>query len=145
MEVEVVETAAKAELSKKQAQVVLLIQQGKTVPQIAKRMKISNNGVYGHIRKIKDKGAGHLLEVPSSDAPSSGNGSSQNGAPDSAALGRIHAQVKEAIETADERLSEISTRQTEIREQADSLRHEEEALAREGEQIATERGKLAEV
>lgn len=139
---------AKAELSRKQAQVVLLVQQGKSPKQIATRMKISVNGVYGHMRKIREKGGGHLLEQDAptpTPASSSSNGSSENGEVVSEALTRLHTQIKEAIGTADERLTEIDGRRTEIREQIDALTHEDSELSAESEQLVAERGKLVTV
>lgn len=136
---------AKAELSRKQAQVVTLVQQGKSVKQIARRMKISDNGVYGHMRKIKEKELGHLLEGAPAPTPASSNGSSENGEVVSEALTRLHAQITEAIGTADERLQEIETRRQAIREQVETLTQEGAELARESEQLVAERGKLVTV
>jgi len=58
-------------LTKKQTQVLNLAKKHDgNVPKIAKAMKITPNGVYGHIRRIRDKG--HFV-------PGHGNGSDDTG------------------------------------------------------------------
>jgi hypothetical protein len=45
-------------LTPKQKQVKELLDQNKTVPQIAKALKITNSGVYGHMRRMKAEAKG---------------------------------------------------------------------------------------
>lgn len=60
------------DLSPKQTRVLALLRGGKKVPEIAKRMKISVNGVYGHMRRIESAG------IDLSEYRRSPNGSSEN-------------------------------------------------------------------
>jgi transposase len=49
-----------ATLTPKQEQVLALLGQDKTVQQIAKKLKISPSGVYGHMRRMREAG----IEIP---------------------------------------------------------------------------------
>lgn len=56
------EASEKPKLAPKQKRVLDLLNKGKTPTQVAKTLKISVNGIYGHMRRIEAKG----YEVPRS-------------------------------------------------------------------------------
>jgi DNA-binding CsgD family transcriptional regulator len=59
-----------AKLTPKQQQVFGLLDDGKKVPEIAKQMKISPSGVYGHMRRIRQLG----VKLPTETIESNGGG-----------------------------------------------------------------------
>jgi biotin operon repressor len=63
------------ELTERQQQIVDLLEQGKKAPEIAKKLKISQNGVYQHIRRIRDSG----VTVNSGSGTRGGNGRRKSG------------------------------------------------------------------
>lgn len=60
----------KKSLPNKQRRVLTLLERGKTIPDVAKAMKITPNAVYGHITRIEKHGV---------DMSAYRNGSSRNG------------------------------------------------------------------
>lgn len=112
---------APKELTAKQKQVVDLFGKGLGVNAIASRMKIQPQGVYGHVRRIREAGLGHLLdptpEIPASaPAPASSDGSQANGT-----ITMIDKSVSEAIELADDRLGEIDEERARIKGEREAL------------------------
>ena len=133
--------ATDAGLTPKQREVVKLISSGKTVPEAAKSMKINPQGVYGHIRRIKDAGLGNLLEtgvVASLEANASSNGSSE-------VEDRIGGLVEEAVLLADARITEIEERRGAIKDQTNKLTVEDDTLAVEAARLTDEREALAQI
>jgi len=129
-------------LTPKQRQVVSLISGGKTVNEAAKVMKINPQGVYGHIRRIKDAKLGHLLEPGAVASLEGGNGSaSSNG---SSEVGEaVERLVQEAIGLADGRVKEIEERRNELANAITNLKAEDDALAVEAARLTDERERLA--
>lgn len=122
-------------LTKKQQKVFDLLQQGLKPQAIATRMKISTNGVYGHMKRIREAG----FEIPN------GDNAAANGAARAEALVQIDALVKDAIGTAEERMRAIDARRSELSEERDKLDSEDTALAKEEELLGVERDRLTEV
>lgn len=123
----------------KQAQVLGLVKEGKTPKQIAKTMKISPNGVYAHLRKLRERG---LIEIAPSDAApeATSNGHSADSTPE-----QIKALARQAADTADERVSQIEARLKQIAAETDELRSEGVDLEDEVAQLHAQRKLLDQV
>lgn len=106
----------------KQAKVLGYVKEGKTPAEIAKRLRITTNGVYGHIRKLKAKG----LIDGGDPAPASSNGSHPT-----ASLEEVHLILAKAKDTAAARVEAIQDRLTAIKATAEELANEREGLEKE--------------
>lgn len=94
------EAAAAAKPTPKQAKVLGYLSQGKSVAEIAKRMKISNNAVYGHMRALKDRG---LLDEEGAvgasreEVPATSNGHGPNEFVEALQAARSQAEKRVAV------------------------------------------------
>lgn len=70
-------TAEREKLTAKQAQVYDLLDRGETPPAIAKKLKISSSGVYGHMRNIREAG----VTLPSERVAANGDATNGDGPP----------------------------------------------------------------
>lgn len=117
-------------LSKKQKKVYDLLQKGKTPKQIAAKMGISVNGVYGHMRRIEAAG----FEVQrsgrggSSDRATPAPAASQNG---NGAVAGVDAGVEALVKTIESRIGDI-------KEEAEGISLEREKLDVRTEELTTE-------
>lgn len=129
-------------LTSKQQEVVKMLRQGKSPEQIARRMKITTNAVYGHVARMRRKG----IEVPggsSNGRSESANGhparSSENGNGSSRSfdsfgedLTNVEKEVSTAIEDiqarARGRLDEITKERHELSARLDDLVNEENTI-----------------
>lgn len=120
----------------KQAKVLGLIAKGKSASQIAKAMGISTNGVYGHIRKLKDRGLldadGKLSasEQQAQDTITLGNGS-QSDIPES--MAEVKRILNQATEVAEKRQEAIKARLEAIGQESEALDREAKGLIAEAE------------
>ena len=108
-----------ANITPKQEQVLAALGKGRTVDQVAKSMKISKSGVYGHIRRMREMG----VEVPGASAERPGQSALAH-----ANGGARDVSVKEFIESA------IATEQAQlvvIKEEAATHRAKAEALEKQ--------------
>lgn len=94
-------------LTPKQQEVLKLLRQQKSIPDIAKRLKISTSGVYGHVRKIRAAGIEPLLddaevlrEVASTAVPATPT--SVNGV-----VGTPEESIRSALSESNDKLGEI--------------------------------------
>ena len=119
-------TTEKAKLAKKQKRVLDLLNKGKTPAQVAKTMKISVNGIYGHMRRIEAKG----YEVPRKGGPArpSKAKASTNG---SGPVGAIDAEIAKLSKTIEKRQQEIAQETLEIKGQTKALEERTDALLAE--------------
>jgi DNA-binding CsgD family transcriptional regulator len=92
--------AAAATPTRKQQQVLDYLRNGKTPAHIAKRMGISTNGVYGHMRKLRKMG---LLNnsTPAAVAETNGGAAASNGHSDIPVLDLLRDAQSEAAKRID--------------------------------------------
>lgn len=135
----------KPKLAKKQRRVLDLLEKGKTPSQVAKTLKISVNGVYGHMRRIEAKG----YQVPrKGDKPTSAarrvhtarTKASTNG---SGPVGQIDAEIGKLTETIRKRQQEIGKETLEIKGQTKALEDRTNALLAETDALAQRQKALA--
>lgn len=139
-------------LTPAQTRVQQALDKGKTPKQIAKSMRITRNGVYAHIRKLREKGVipekgangdqptNEVEEAPVEPATSS------NGSPEDVGevLGGVRSALRNQIEVVDERISEIDTRTDQIDQESEVLANEKVNLTGERTSLASTREKLYE-
>lgn len=111
----------KVKVTSKQQTVLDGLKAGKSAKEIAKEMRISVNGVYGHIRRLRKLGA--LPKTRSrrgrSRASTSARSTRRNGRPRK--MSEVTRAVKQAHGKAKARLVQISNEE-------DKLRHEREEI-----------------
>lgn len=147
-------------LTKKQQRVFDLLVQGKTPVQIGKAMRISSTAVYGHIRRMRDKGVSLPEGVPGGNGngrserahPAIGLATNGGGQPEAASfdgdnpfaadLMDIERRTHEAVNDIDKR---ATARMVEIAEERASLQERLEALSIEEKQIAETRLRVEQV
>jgi hypothetical protein len=145
-------TTSDLDLTPKQAQVFEGLQDGLTPPQIAKRMKISPNGVYGHIARIRDAGI-KLPESAGKPTRRDGVGAakaavtrrkraarSSNGS--SPVLVELSKGIGGLIEKADDRMAEIDKEMDSIDAERNTLDSRKKALSEEHELLRENRENL---
>ncbi len=120
-------------LTKKQKQVLGYIAKGKTPKQIATRMGISVNGVYGHIRKLK---AINALDANGKPPAAEASPSASNGH-DGKALKEVESLIKAAQGAADARQAEIDEAIRGIDREVDRLSEQRRSLNAEHEALTT--------
>lgn len=150
--------ASKEPLTKKQQRAFDLLSSGKSPAQAAKRMGITTNGVYGHLRRIREKG--HEVTFRGRDvngskssrrstttrsAASSPNGSSPNGKPSFESIQEVHKTIDSAVVLATDRLRQIEGRRKEIAAEQEKLASEDRDLKAEAEELAVEKDQLAAI
>ena len=118
-------------LTPKQERVRSLMEdEGLNARQVAKKMKISPNAVYAHIRALRMKGQlGTVGTDSSQETTANGNGSSSD------ALDQIAKTLKQAEGLGAARLDQIRQRVLALEEQRDAIHMELEALGKEQAQI----------
>lgn len=132
-----------------QQRVLQKLERGGTPKQIARDLRISVNGVYSHMRKLREKGVipengsrpqAEVEEAPASVSP---NGSSGNGA--SETLAGVREVVSVQIKTMQERMNDIDNRVESITDESNRLEQERADLESERTMLADASTKLAEV
>lgn len=127
----------------KQAQVLGYIKQGKTATQIAKRMKITRNGVYAHKKHLRELGlldeANEAAPEPEATTPEATNGH------DPATPQQIRALAEQAAQRVAERVEQINGRIEEITAAQEKLAAERSLLNEEADQLASQRKVLEQV
>lgn len=118
-------------LTPKQTQVIDLLKRGRSVAQIAKTMKISESGVYGHIRRLKEAG----VDVPGQASANAGAASPPpvkpadqpvfNGEPVEVDVPTV---IRTQIKTAQEQIAEVEREATAMAERAKTLQEHKERL-----------------
>lgn len=139
--------------SKKQQQVLGLIAEGQKPKDIAKRMKISVNGVYGHMRKLKAKGLltedGQITDsldgVAAKATAKAKVKAATNGGTHGGTVDQVRSIVEGTIKTIENRQGEASTRQKEISVEIARLREEDDALAHEQDTLDKQKAALGAV
>lgn len=123
------EAATAVKPTAKQSTVLGLLAQGKTASEIAKRMKITPNGVYGHMRRLKELGLLDENGAPVEAKATTKDTASSNGSgPKSEALSEVESLFTRGLEIANSRLGEIDARTQEIERERGELLAEAEAL-----------------
>jgi DNA-binding CsgD family transcriptional regulator len=129
---------ANTTITPKQKEVLGLLGQGKTVDQIAKKLKITNSGVYGHIRRMKEA----KIDVPSTPSAAPARASAPKPYPAAAAASNgssvesdldidVEGTVRRAIEQGRARLASISDEIAAHEESVSDLRNTQAGMARE--------------
>lgn len=130
--------------TKKQQTVLGLLAEGKDATAIAKRMKISTNGVYGHIRKLREKGLIDADGKPANGGAATVAAAESNGhRPES--VGQVDEMVKAAIVTIEGRESEIDKRLFANAEERAKLDAEAKQLEDESKALASRKVALGKV
>lgn len=127
---------ATAAATERQQEVLDLIEQGKTVAEMAKALKLTENGVRSHIKRLKQRGL-----VPKSFASRGGgsrrrrtsNTSRAAATPNratavTASNGSVHL---DGIPALDEAIKQMAARQAELTDERDSIDARAEELAAE--------------
>lgn len=122
-----------ARLTPRERDVKALLDQNKTVKQIAKKLKVSPNAVYNYRRQIKTK----LADAPAAPSP--------NGESKAEAIVRISSLVQDAQLEAEDRRKQIDVRMTAIVEEQEALNAEAQALKAEDEALSDKAEALAQV
>jgi septal ring factor EnvC (AmiA/AmiB activator) len=117
-------------LTPKQQKVFELLGAGTPPAEIAKRLKISPSGVYGHMRNMRAAGAQLPGEVVRSLTPPPSAAVLTNGATTTAtAVTADPAQsLKDAIDRDQERAEQISSQISELQQRIDELGNERDVL-----------------
>jgi DNA-binding CsgD family transcriptional regulator len=133
-------------LAKKQKRVLDLLVRGKTPTQAAKAMKISVNGIYGHMRRIEEKG----YEVPRSrstakKAVATPKKPKRRTAPtnSSGPVSQIDTEIAKLEVTIRERQKEIGRETLEIKRQTEALHERTDALLAETDALGQRQNALA--
>lgn len=131
----------KPKLAKKQKRVLDLLTKGKSPGQVAKAMKISVNGVYGHMRRIEAKG----YTVPRSGTPSPTRKRAKASTNGSGPVAQIDAGIAKLIEQAEDRAKKIKVESDEIRDEQKTLDARLAGLGTEHEALLARRKALTSV
>lgn len=127
-------------LTTKQALVLGMLRDGKSPKQIARKLKITVNGVYGHRRKIEAKGySTDPIEEGTTDEPTNGKVAT---AIATDVIEKVRANVSEQIDLVDGRLQAIEIRWKEIAAEQEKLESEGDRLNAEASMLSQTREKL---
>jgi hypothetical protein len=132
-------------LSKKQKKVYDLLQKGKTPKEVASKMGISVNGVYGHMRRIENAG----FEVPRSGRGGS-SGRTETPAPAASpngggAVSQVDIGVEALVKTIEDRIGSIKEEADEISDEREKLDVRTEELTKECKELETRHKALASI
>lgn len=125
------------QLTPKQTQVYDLLVAGDKPSAVAKRMKISQSGVYGHIRKIREAGFTIPSEqIGTSDAAETpAPAAATNGASSIETPEDVARVIKAAVITANERLAAITEQEKGISTRLEQLGVERQAIVARVEKL----------
>lgn len=126
-------------LSKKQQKVLDLLNTGKTPIDIARRMKIGVSGVYGHMRRIEEKGH----EVPRRGAGRPSASPSKGVAPQATGpISAIDEGIRRLAALAEARLDDITNERAQISQEEESLATRKALLNKEWDALLKRREAL---
>lgn len=125
--------------TRKQQQVLDLLDQDKTATQIAKAMGITPNGVHGHIRRMRATG----LLNKNGQRKASSNGRAVGAKAPTA--DQVSALASDALKKIDVRTEQIAARKSEIKSEFARLEAEDLTLDEEATQLQKQRASLANV
>lgn len=134
----------KPKLAKKQAEVLGLLEGGKTPVEVAKKLGISPNGVYGHMRRIEAKG----YAVPRGKSNASPAKAKRRGRPKASSngsgpVGAIDAGIKKLIQQAETRSKAIKVEADKITAEQNVLKDRLARLGAEQNELVSRREALA--
>ncbi len=131
-----------SKLTPKQRQVYDLILSGVKPPAVAKKLKITTSGVYGHLRKMRDVGIDPMVEIASLATAIADADAQQPVEPPAVEVAESNGRVATAEEFLATAIADAEAQQTEVAQYIEQHRSEIEHAEQESERLTERVGKL---
>lgn len=135
---------ADSNLTRKQKKVLALWQQGKTPAQIAKALKVGRNGVYTHLRNLREKGYNLDGDEGNTNPAKTKVKVTSNGS-GKITSASLQTAISDAAKVAKHRAEQIEKRKAELLNTINEAQREVDALDAEWTAVTAAEDKLASI